>query len=233
MTPHKVSIMQPTYLPWVGYFDLIAQSDYFVFLDSVQFNDRSWQQRNRIKGSDRVLWITVPVLTKGRREQTIKDVIIDKTQNFSDKHIKTISQFYGKAPFFSDYMEGIKSIFDRSHEHLVNLNIDLIGWICEHLGIKKELIRSSSLNVEGSKTELLVNICKCLGARHYLSAEGSRTYIEENNLFDKNGIELSYHSYNHPEYTQLYGDFIPHMSAIDLLLNEGPASLSIIRSGRA
>ena len=228
-----VAIMQPTYLPWIGYFDMIDQSDCFVFLNSVQFNKRSWQQRNRIKGHDGVLWLTVPVLTKGRRHQRIYEVEIASTQHFREEHIKTITRCYSKAPFFEQYIDGLSAILCRSHRLLADLNIEFTHWFCEQLGIETKMIRSSSLDVEGEKVELLVNICGMLGADRYLSAAGSKEYIEENNLFVPNDIDLVYHAYRHPEYRQLHGSFVPYLSVLDLLFNEGRSSLSIIREGRA
>ena len=233
MATRAVAIMQPTYLPWIGYFDMIDQSDCFVFLDSVQFNKRSWQQRNRIKGHDGVLWLTVPVLSKGRRDQRIDEVVIDQTQAFQEKHIKTITYSYSKAPFFAQYIDELSAILHKSHQFLADLNIELIRWLCAQLGIETEMVRSSSLNVEGKQVELLVNICKALGTDRYLSAAGSKAYIEENNLFVPNGIDLVYHEYRHPEYRQLHGAFVPYLSVLDLLFNEGPSSLSIIRAGHA
>lgn len=224
--------MQPTYLPWIGYFDLIDQSDCFVFLDSVQFNKRSWQQRNKVKGSEGAIWCTVPVITKGRREQLICDVEIEQTQNFELKHIRTVQHNYEKADFADPFIDEFSAILDKRHELLVELNIELIEWLCAHFGIQTEFIRSSTLGVEGRKTELLVQICQELGANGYLSALGSKDYIEEDNLFLPNGIDLKYHSYEHPEHKQLHGMFESHMSALDLLLNVGPVSLSVIRSGR-
>jgi hypothetical protein len=232
MTSHTVAIMQPTYLPWSGYFDMIDQVDRFVFLDSVQFNKRSWQQRNRIKGADGVLWLTVPVLTTGRRHQKIVEAEIVPTQHFRDEHIKTITHSYSRAPFFEKYIDGLSAILRKEHALLADLNIELIRWLCTRLEIETEMVRSSSLNADGEKVKLLINICQVLGTTRYLSAAGSREYIEENDLFQSNDIELVYHNYQHPEYEQLYGEFVPHLSVIDLLFNEGPSSLSIIRRGR-
>jgi hypothetical protein len=175
----------------------------------------------------------VPVLTKGKRHQAISDVIIDKSRNFNDKHLRTISQFYRKAPFHERCMEVLQGALQKDYDRLADLNTDLILFICRELGIKTEFVRSSTLGVEGRKTELLVGICKKLGARRYLSAAGSREYIEENDLFTVNGIGLAYHEYAHPEYRQLHGAFVPYLSVVDLLMNEGPESLSIIRSGRS
>lgn len=232
MGAHTVAIMQPTYLPWIGYFDLIDQSDCFVFLDSVQFNKRSWQQRNRIKGPEGVLWLTVPVLSKGRRDQRILDVVIDHTTNFQQKNINTITHLYSKAPFFGEYIDELSIVFPKSHQFLADLNIELIRWLCARIGIRTQMLKSSSISVGGKKVELLVNICKALKADRYLSAEGSRTYIEENNLFGQSGIDLRYQAYHHPQYRQLHGTFEPYLSVLDLLFNEGPSSLSVIRTGR-
>lgn len=224
--------MQPTYLPWMGYFDLMDQADIFVFLDSVQFNKGSWQQRNRIKGQGQILWLTVPVLSKGQRGQQIYEVKIDPTANFWKSHLKTIKQLYGKAPYFENYFDEMASILCKQHTLLADLNVELIRWLCLRLGISTEMVRSSCMGITGRKTGLLVNICKALGADRYLSAEGSRTYIEEDNLFKPVGIELVYHAYRHPEYNQLYGAFVPYLSILDLIFNEGPSSLLIVRRGR-
>lgn len=229
----KIAIMQPTYLPWIGYFDLIDQVDRFVFLDSVQFSKRSWQQRNRIKGPKEVRWLTVPVLTKGRSGQLIQEVEIAPSRAFPGHHIETIKRFYSKAPSFTRYMDDLSATLRDTPRFLADLNIKLIRWFCAQMGIETEMIRSSSLNATGRRVELLTNICRSCEAESYLSPEGSRTYIEENNLFESNEIELTYHQYNHPEYHQLHGDFVPYLSVLDLILNEGASSLSIIRSGRA
>lgn len=227
-----IAIMQPTYLPWMGYFDMINQVDLFVFLDSVQFNKRSWQQRNRIKGHEGNLWLTVPVITKGRRDQRIFEVETAMTQDFGNAHFKTIIHEYGKAPYFRQYFKGLSAILSKPHRYLANLNIELIEWLCNQLGIKTEMARSSELNVEGHKVDLLINICRELKGDRYLSAAGSKIYIEENNLFPLNGIDLVYQDYQHPEYPQLHGQFESHLSIVDLLFNVGPSSLSIITQDR-
>ena len=228
----KIAIMQPTYLPWIGYFDLIDQVDKFVFLDSVQFSKRSWQQRNRIKGPKEVRWLTVPVHTKGRSRQLLQEVAIAPNRDFPEQHIETIKRFYRRAPSFTQYVDELSATLREAHRFLADLNIKLIRWLCAQMGIETEMVRSSSLNAEGRRVELLINICKSCEADGYLSPEGSRTYIEENNLFESNGIELTYHEYHHPEYHQLHGEFVPYLSILDLILNEGDSSLSIMRSGR-
>lgn len=232
MSGRFIAIMQPTYLPWVGYFDLINRTDCFVFLDSVQFAKRSWQQRNRLKssGPDPIQWITVPVLTKGRRDQVIAEVEIDPTSGFPDSHIKTIRHLYGKAPFFAEYFDEMEMIM-RRHGRLADLNIELINWMCRKIGIERETFRSSELEVDGRKADLLVEICKLLGADRYLSAAGSKHYIDEHDPFTPNGISVVFQDYHPTEYQQRGGAFEPFLSALDLLFNEGPESLRIVAAG--
>ena len=226
-------IMQPTYLPWLGYFDLMDQSDVFVLLDSIQFDKRSWQQRNRIKTAHGELFLTVPVLSKGRREQKICDVEIDASRRFGYKHISTVRNAYSRAEFLDKYITDFEAIESKNHRYLVDLNIELIEWFRGNLGIKTQLLRSSSMNVQGTNVDLLVAICQYVGATEYLSPLGSKVYIDGNNIFSQHGISLVYHDYQHPHYRQLHHEFIPFLSALDLLMNEGDRSLSVIRSGRA
>ena len=224
--------MQPTYLPWLGYFDLIDKSDNFIILDNVIFSKQSWQQRNRIKTSSGSLWLTVPVITKGYAHQIVCDVNIIENPKWSIKQIKTIKQNYINTPFYDYYFEELSDILLNSNKYLAELNIELIKWLCLKIGININLIRSSQLKInKAEKVENLINICNKIGTDHYLSPSGSKPYIDENNLFYESKIELSYQQYCHPEYRQLYGDFIPYMSVIDLLFNEGEKSLGIIRSG--
>ena len=225
-------IMQPTYLPWIGYFDLMDQCDVFVILDSVQFDKRSWQQRNRIKTPKGELTLTVPVLSKGRFDQSIREVEIDQTKNFQESHLKAIKYNYAKAKYFNQYFGGLEGILFKEHKLLAGLNVDLILWLKDILNIKSELLRSSNLAVSGKKAELLVNICRLIGAQRYVSPVGAKVYMEGADIFKTNGIALCYQNFCHPSYHQLFGDFIPSLSVIDLLFNEGQKSLDMIRSER-
>ena len=225
-----VAIMQPTYLPWLGYFDLINRSDIFVFLDTVQFEKRSWQQRNRIKTSNGELMLTVPVLSKGRFNQKICDVMLDTSQKFKMKHFNSICLNYKKCKYYEFYIPELEEIYNSGFNKLSDLNIRLIKWLSVKIGIEKKFILSSQIETQGTKTELLFNICKKLNADHYLSPSGSKEYIDENNLFEKSDIQISYQNYQHPTYNQMYGKFIPYMSVIDLLFNEGIKSFDIISS---
>lgn len=223
--------MQPTYLPWLGYFALIDRADKFVFLDTVQFARRSWQQRNRIKTADGPKWLTVPVLSKGKRDQYISETCIDDSRNFPAAHIRALELNYSKAPFYSEYAPKLFSVMDNEHEKICDLTIALISHICDEIGINTPLSRSSELDAGGTKTDLLADICGKIGADHYISAPGSKTYIEESSAFDDAGIMVSYNDYSHPTYDQRFGDFEASMSIVDLLLNVGPESLSVVRQG--
>lgn len=233
MAPKTAAIMQPTYLPWLGYFDLLDQADVFVILDSVQFAKRSWQQRNRIKTSNGELVLTVPVLTKGRRDQRIDEVLIEPSARFGSQHLGSIRAAYSKAPQFTAQFPPIRDLLEAPPARLADLNLSLVDHFRRFLGIETPLVRSSTLAVSGSKVDLLIAICKEAGAARYLSPLGSKVYIDENNLFAANGIELAYHNYRHPVYRQLFGGFLPYMSILDLVMNEPQdACLSIVRSGR-
>lgn len=225
--------MQPTYLPWMGYFDLIDRTDQFVFLDDVQFDHRSWQQRNRIKSSSGELMLTVPVLRKKKFEQEIRVVKTNTTAKWLKKHLVSIERNYKKTPYFDALFPDLKKIYEEFGDSLLPLNVNLIKYFSQFLGLKTNFIFSSTLKAEGQKAAKLFHICQKLKATEYLSPVGSFSYIEENNLFASNDIQLYYQHFEHPEYTQLYGDFLPYMSILDLLFNEGAnRSLEILRSGQ-
>lgn len=216
-----VGIHQPNYLPWLGYFYKIAKSDVFVFLDNVPYTKNSIINRNKIKTQHGAMWLTVSVLTKGRYGQLINEVEINNNIHWSKTHWKTICTNYVKAPYFQEYMSLFESVYQREWRKIADLNETLIRLICEILSIKSvKVIRASELDVSGKSTELLINICKAVGADTYLSGFGGKKYMDEK-LFEKNGIKLKYYEVQHPIYKQLWADFIPNLSVIDLLFNEG------------
>ena len=230
----KVAISQPTYLPWIGYFDLIDQVDLFVLLDNVQFEKRSWQQRNRIKTPAGLQWLTIPVASRGKREQRIVDVEVSEPEFWRD-HLCTIDLNYRRAPFFKIYFDSLSQCVERevAQSNLSRLTIGIIGWLKDSLGINTRMIRSSDLPVQGKRTELLANICASLGASEYLCPLGSADYLlGDLPLMTSQGIEVRFHHYEHPEYRQLYPQFLPYACALDLLFNEGENALNIIRRGR-
>lgn len=225
----RVAIMQPTYIPWVGYFSLIDKVDVFIFLDSVQFAKRSWQQRNKIKTVKEPIWLTVPVLSKGKQSQLINEVELDVSGAFPDKHIASLESNYHKAPYYSQYSSDVFHILQKRHKHLVALTVELIEWVCIEIGITTVIQRSSMMENAGMKADLLAMLCEQVNATEYISAPGSKDYLSESDAFRKCGIPITYHDYTHPEYRQLFGEFVPYMSILDLLFNIGPDSLSVIR----
>lgn len=229
----KVAISQPTYLPWMGYFDLMDQVDAFVFLDSVQFEKRSWQQRNRIKTLSGLQWLTVPVAVRGKQEQQISEAVIQEPASL-ENHLRTIELNYRRAPHFAAYYPEFASVFQDSQASplLVDLNLRLIRWMMQALGLRTQVYRSSEMHQPGRRTELLANIAESLGATEYLSALGSADYLlGEMNVMTDRRITVTFQHYQHPEYKQLFPPFLPYATVLDLLLNEGPRSLEILRSG--
>lgn len=230
----KVVIMQPTYLPWLGYFDLIDQADIFVFLDMVQFEKQSWQQRNRIRSHKGLEWVTVPTLIKGRFGQLIKDVEI-REEIFVTNHLKQMAHNYQKAKAWKDYCDDFSHALKEAagKKMLCRLNIKLIEWLCSRLQIRTQFVSASELDVSGKRSELLVSILKRLGADIYISPQGSAEYLQADYaFFQENGISIFFQDYNHPEYEQSYKPFVPFASVIDLLFNQGQMSREILLSGR-
>jgi len=231
----KIAISQPAYLPWLGYLDLIDQVDTFVLLDNVQFEKQSWQHRNRIKTPVGLQWLTVPVLFRGRFGQLINEVEIRDIE-FWRNHLRAIELNYRRAPFFDNYFEDLSArMTTRSSGAalIADLDIRLIEWLMDVLGIQTRLLLSSRLEQLGRRTELLANICESLDAKQYLSPLGSAAYLlqEIDVLLDK-GIDVVFQHYEHPQYGQLFPPFCPYASVLDLIFNEGDRALEILRRGR-
>lgn len=225
--------MQPTYLPWLGYFDLIDQSDIFVFLDTVQFEKQSWQQRNRIKVQHELHWLSVPVFRSGNSTKSICDMEVIYSPAFPKKHISTIEQNYSRTPYFKKYFSELIEIYESGEMNLSLLNERFISWIAQSMGIKTRLVKSSDMLCRGKRSELLVKICKEVGASDYLSPPGSVGYLlEDQEFFKEQGIAISVQNYEHPSYQQINPPFVPYASTLDLLFNEGDHSLEVIKSGR-
>lgn len=226
-----VAIMQPTFLPWVGYFALLDHVDRFILLDDVQFDKRSWQQRNRIKTAQGPQWLTVPVLTKGRRDQTISEVQLQPDAEFVETALRTIAHAYGKAPHYETVRAAIEPAFDAAEDGLCALNIALIEAMAALMEISPDLVRSSETPVHSTKAERLADLCRIHGAGRYVSPPGSRDYLETDATLQRAGIDLFYFQYEHPVWPQLHGCFESYMSALDLVMNALPQSRGIMRSG--
>lgn len=201
----------------MGYFELIARSDVFVFLDSVQFEKQSWQSRNRIrtrKGD--IQWLSVPI-AKAPLDTAISEIeIAPNPPGWKEKQYKTILTHLRTAPHFSEVEQMLEGHFQGSQSHLADLNISFISTVARELGIDTELVRSSRLTSEGKKADLLLNLCEELGADHYYSNAGSAVYLEaERERFESNGIELEFQDWTHPVYDQLGRGFVSHLAVID------------------
>ncbi len=155
-----LSIMQPTYLPWVGYFELIHKAEYFVFFDDVQFVKKSWHHRNKIATPCGELMLTVPVLSKGKRFQLLNQVQINNNEKWRKKHLKSIAINYSKSKYFDKYYNELETFYSKQYEFLVDLNIDIISFLCNCLGIETKFYRSSILDIDGEREKKIINIIK-------------------------------------------------------------------------
>ncbi len=230
----KIAIMQPTYLPWLGYFDLMAQAEIFVFLDNVQFSKQSWQQRNRIKTPKGLEWLTVPVLIKGRFGQTIEQVEL-RDPTFWVEHFRAFEVHYARAHFWQTYQQELYNRFQTSasQPRLAQVNCLLVEWLADILDIRTPMVRASTLGVEGKRSARLVEICRVLGANEYLSPRGSAEYLDlDQQVFEHAAIDVTLQNYSHPTYRQLFPPFLPYASVMDLILNEGSRAREILIAGR-
>jgi hypothetical protein len=227
----RVAIMQPTYLPWCGYFEMIDNVDVFILLDNVQFVRSSWQHRNRVKSSNGELMLTVPVKSTKDSQRLISDCEINFDHDFPRNHLESISRSYARAEYFSTFFVSLEKFFTDTRK-LADFNENLIRGLCEELGIKTRIVRGSELKSKGAKTELSLNQCKELGATTFYAAHGSKAYVDLETGFQENNIKVEYQNYLQPTYSQLFGEFIPQLSVIDLLFNYGEKSLDLIKSGR-
>ncbi len=235
----KIAIMQPTYFPWMGYFDLIDRVEKFVFLDDVKVSKQSWGVRNRIKTKQGEIFITVPLKNyTDHLNRFFSNTAIDYNQKWNVKHLKSISQAYSKDFFFNEVFKDIENILNVQFLTIADLNIFIIQSISKKFNIQSEFYRSSNLPpTKGSKDYRLVEICQALNADCYLSPQGSANYIEAERVggaFSDSRIKLYYHNFDHPEYPQQKPPpFMSHMSIIDSLMNCGyEETIKIIASGR-
>jgi hypothetical protein len=226
----NVVILQPSYIPWRGYFDQIRRADLFIFYDDVQYDKHGWRNRNQIKTAQGKQWLTIPVHSKGVTEGIpIKDVKIDWSKPWAKNHLKALTISYHKAPYFKTYLPLLESFYARRDESLADFTIETTVALTRELGLHKtRFLRSSEIpGVDGQKTDRLIQILTKVGARHYLSGPSARDYIEREK-FDAAGITLEYMEYNYPEYPQLYPPFDPHVTVLDLLFMVGGQALEYI-----
>ena len=222
---HKcVAIVQSSYIPWKGYFDLIRAADEFILLDEVQFTKRDWRSRNRIKTKDGLCWLTVPVHTKGRYEQRIMDTTISDA-GWSERHWQTIQGAYARTPFFNTYAPRVRQAYEQlTSERLSEVNRSLTETLCQLLGITTPIRWSSEYHPREGRNERLIDLCVKAGASDYLSGPSARGYIDEV-AFAAAGVTVHFVDYSgYPEYAQPYPPFEHAVSAVDLLFCTGPAA---------
>lgn len=232
-----VSIMQPTFMPWLGYFDMIDKVDQFIFLDHVQLTKRSWQVRNKIKIKDQEKLVTIPIKKEKNRDETfICSAKIDYSDHWHLKFLNSIEQGYKNSKFYKEIFPLLEKVIKTKTSYLADLNINLITELSHQMGMSTKFQRSSNMKTKGQKDKMLVEILKLTNCTNYLSAPGSYDYIERYNPggeFTKNNIQLFYHVYDHPTYNQLYGNFLSHLGILDLVFNVGlKNALQIIKKGR-
>lgn len=227
----KIAILQSSYIPWKGYFDIIHMVDEFVLFDDVQFTRRDWRNRNRIKTPQGPAWLTIPVVSKGRYLQTIEETRIQEP-GWAERHWAILEQNYRKAPCFADYAGPVRALYEAvaELERLSEVNCRLLAGLCALLGITTPFRWSRDYGGEGQKTDRLVSICRAAGARAYLSGPSARDYIEPEK-FAAAGVALEYMSYaGYPEYPQCFGAFDHGVSVLDLLFNVGTEAPRYMKS---
>jgi hypothetical protein len=223
---------QPNYLPYLGFFEKLVRADCFLIVDNVQFVKRGpfgWIHRNKVRTADGWTWLTIPVQTKGKFTQNICDVEIDNRTPWRRKHWRTLQLNYGKAPFFADYAGEIEAVFEQEWTKLSDLTVRFIELICGYLQIEIPMSRTSERGITGEHgTDLVVSLCRAVGADRYLSGAHGRDYLDIPYV-ESAGITLEFQNYTHPVYNQVQGgEFVPYMSALDLLFNHGPDSRAIL-----
>jgi hypothetical protein len=226
-----LSAHQPYFSPFPGFFYKAHQSDIFVVLDQVQFPlGTTWLSRNRFKNDQGTLWMTVPVWKKGLGLQRIDEVKICHEGRWAKKHLESLKSAYGKAPYFKDHLEFIEEMFSTDVERLLDLNMEIIKYLMGQLQMETKVVLLSDLSIEARGDQMLVDICKKLGASHFLAQHAANKYLNQG-LFQEAGIELTYFKPPSLIYPQLWGNFIPNLSTFDILFNCGPKARDILVEG--
>lgn len=219
---------QPEHMPWLGFFHKINMANMYVVLDDVQYRRRYFQNRNKIRTKEAWQWLTVPLQKENRNELLIKDAqVFNEDLKWKSKNLESIRLNYCKAKYFKYYWDEFKYIYSKPHSHLLDLNLSLLKFFFEKIGIKSKIQLSSDLKASGIKGDLIFNICKTVNAKIYISGISGKDYLDIQE-FSKNGIKVIIQKFHHPIYKQLHEPFIPCLSIIDLLFNHGDKSLGII-----
>ena len=226
----NVIIRQPGYLPNLGFFKKIQSSDTFVFLDDVQFEKDSFDNRNRIRTKDGTTWLTVPIKRPVFKKK-FNEILISNDIDWHLKHLSIIEEAYHTTPFFTTYWYSLQKILDKNWTKLIDLNIELIRYFMSALNLTTYTINSSTLKIPSNKSQKLLDICKHLDASCYISGKLGKDYLDEE-IFHNSGIKIIYENFQHPAYKQIHGNFIENMSILDLLFNEGENSQKILGAAK-
>ena len=219
---------QPTYLPWLGLFNKISMADKYVYFDDVQYLPKEWMNRNLIKShNEKKIYLTVPVIKKNFLNKKVCEIEINNNLPWKRKHIKSLELSYKKTKYFDKYFYEFKKIYDMDWKYLSELNLYILKLLLKILNIQIEIIKLSSLNLNEKKSDLIISVCKSLGAKKFIFGEKGKDYAIISD-FKKNNIEPIFQEYRHPKYDQMGKQFISHLSVIDLIFNCGTNSLDII-----
>ncbi|MFW7343413.1 WbqC family protein [Pollutimonas sp. H1-120] len=217
----RVAILQSNYIPWKGYFDMIATVDELILFDDMQYTRRDWRNRNQIKTPQGLQWLTVPVVVKGKYHQRIRDTEIDGI-TWPSMHWKALVQNYSRAPHFREIAEWLEPLYlQQAYSHLSRLNSTFIHAICNYLHIKTTITNSWDYDLIEGKSDRLADLCQQAGGSEYVSGPAAKDYIDEQVFVDR-GLRLSWFNYDgYPDYPQLWGAFVHNVSILDLLFNCG------------
>ncbi len=222
-------MIQSNYLPWRGYFDFIDDVDLFIVYDDVQYTRKDWRNRNKIKTSKGLQWLTVPVHYSQSSPVQIMDAEINYDGPWQRKHIGNIRQWYRDSPYFNRYSDELFSLINEHNRTISELNLSLIRWVMEKLNISTSIMFSSEIVSGGDRNERIINILKQLNCSAYLLGPAAKDYVDEE-VYRRENIELHYKSYDYRPYQQLHGDFNGAVSIIDLIFNCGPNALELMKS---
>lgn len=226
----RITIHQPQFMPWLGYLDKIDQADLFIVLDTVQFTKNEWQNRNRIRTANGWQWLTVPVLQ--HFGQRINEVAINPTASWRTQHLRALDMHYARAPYRDQYVTALRELYGQPWERLCDLNLAVIRWLLQSFGITTPIRGASEWTAREEPTDRLVDLCRAVGATHYLAGPGADGYMDKPR-FEESGVRLEMQAFHHPVYRQVYEPFEPNLSAIDLLFLQGPGALMTLRQARS
>lgn len=238
--PKVIGILQPVYLPWMGYFEQIAYVDQFIFMDDAQYTKHDWRNRNRIKTANGSIWLTVPI-KRAPLGTMINRIEINYQQSWIKKHLHSIEYAYRKRPYFQPLFNDMREVLESRPTRLVDLDVKMIELICKYLDISTPVGFSSEVPRDKAKRDIfdseknsvknnrVLEICKYYNAKVFYEGQRGSDYIDTE-LFHQHGIEVVFQDYQHPRYQQAFGEFIPYQSTIDLVMNTGPEASMILKT---